>query len=109
MNAATTIELLGYVAAALTTISFVPQALQIVRTRNTEGISLGMYSILTAGIALWMAYGFAIGSAPVILANGITLVLATTILTLTVRSRRAARALTDHADRPLGAAGGTHG
>ncbi len=99
MNAATTIELLGYAAAALTTTSFVPQALRIVRTRNTEGISLGMYGILTAGIALWMAYGVAIGSAPVILANGITLVLATTILTLTVRSRRTARALPAAADR----------
>lgn len=98
MNA-TTMELLGYVAAALTTTSFVPQAIQTFRTRNTEGISLGMYSILTTGVALWVVYGAAIGSFPIIVANVITLGLATTILTLAVRSRRASRRPTDHADQ----------
>lgn len=55
MSAVTTIELLGYVVAAFTTTAFVPQAVQTFRTRNPEGVSLGMYSILTAGIALWVS------------------------------------------------------
>lgn len=96
-----TMELLGYGAAALTTTSFVPQAVHTFRTRNTEGISLGMYSILTTGIALWVAYGVAIGSAPMIVANAVTLVLATMILALAVRTRRAVLAPTDHAEPPL--------
>lgn len=88
MTVETVIELLGYGAATLTTASFVPQALQTFRTRNTEGISLGMYSMFTTGIALWVAYGLAIGSTPMIAANVITFVLAATILTLALRSRR---------------------
>ncbi len=84
-------ELLGYAAATLTTASFVPQAVQTFRTRNTEGISLGMYGMLVTGIALWVVYGLAIGSVPMVLANAITLVLASTIFALAVHSRHATR------------------
>jgi MtN3 and saliva related transmembrane protein len=91
MSAVPAMELLGYVAATLTTASFVPQALHTFRTRNTEGISLAMYSLFTTGIALWVVYGVAIDSAPMILANVITLVLAATILALALRSRGATR------------------
>ncbi len=89
MTTLTIAELLGFAAATLTTASFVPQAVRTFRTRNTEGISLGMYSMFTAGVSLWVVYGLAIGSVPVIAANVITLALASTILTLTARSRRA--------------------
>lgn len=68
-------------------MSFVPQAVQTFRTRNTEGISLPMYGMPVAGVALWVVYGLAIGSVPMVLANGITLVLASTIFVLAARSR----------------------
>ncbi len=71
---------LGYLAAALTTGSFVPQAWLTLRTRNVSGISLGMYSAFTAGVALWLAYGVSLGDWPIVVANAVTLVLATTIL-----------------------------
>jgi MtN3 and saliva related transmembrane protein len=73
---------LGYLAASLTTLSFVPQAWHTFRTRDVAGISLGMYSAFTAGVALWLAYGFALGAWPVIVANFITLALAASILAM---------------------------
>ena len=70
----------GYLAATLTTLSFVPQALLTLRTRQVQGISLAMYSLFTVGIALWLAYGWRLGEWPIIIANAVTLVLAATIL-----------------------------
>ncbi|WP_340692886.1 SemiSWEET transporter [Hyphomonas sp.] len=84
-------EFIGFLAAILTTVSFVPQAVQILRTRETGGISLIMYVLFTAGIAAWLAYGIMIASVPVILANLVTIVLAGTILTLKARAVMAAR------------------
>ena len=78
-------ELIGYLAASLTTCSFVPQALQTFRTRDVSGISLGMYSVFTAGVALWLVYGLALAAWPIVVANAITLVLAGTILGMKVR------------------------
>lgn len=94
-----TVELLGFAAAALTTASFAPQALHTFRTRNTQGISLGMYTLMTTGVALWLIYGFLIESTPMIVANAITLALAGTIWILTVTSRQAERRH-PHADPP---------
>ena len=71
---------LGYLAAALTTLSFVPQALLTLRTRDVRGISLGMYGAFTLGVALWLAYGLALAAWPIVVANAITLALAGTIL-----------------------------
>ena len=73
-------DTLGYLAAALTTGSFVPQALHTLRTRDVSGISLAMYGTFTAGVALWLAYGLALGEWPIVVANAITLALAATIL-----------------------------
>ena len=73
-------DLIGYLAAALTTCSFVPQALHTFRTRDVSGISLGMYSVFTVGIALWLVYGLALSAWPIVVANAITLLLAGTIL-----------------------------
>lgn len=78
-------ELIGYPAAFLTTVAFVPQAWKSWRTRDLSGISLPMYALFTLGVALWLAYGVAIGSAPVIVANGITLVLAAVVLALKLK------------------------
>jgi MtN3 and saliva related transmembrane protein len=73
-------DLLGYVAATLTTASFVPQAVLTLRTRDVSGISLAMYSAFTVGVALWLLYGWQLGEWPIVIANGITLMVATTIL-----------------------------
>lgn len=72
--------LLGYAAACLTTLSFIPQAIKTLRTGDTRGISLRMYALFTAGIALWGIYGLRTGDGPLIVANAITLVAAGLIL-----------------------------
>jgi MtN3 and saliva related transmembrane protein len=74
-------DLLGYVAATLTTAAFVPQAVLTLRTRDVSGISLSMYSAFTVGVALWLLYGWQLGEWPIVVANAITLMVATTILT----------------------------
>ncbi len=78
----------GSLAAALTTASFIPQAWLTFRTRDVSGISLGMYSMFTFGIALWLAYGLLIGAWPVIVANVITLALAASILAMKLGAGR---------------------
>lgn len=80
-------ELIGYPAAILTTAAFVPQAWQSWRTRDLSGISLPMYLLFTLGVACWLLYGLAIGSVPVVLANGITLCLAGMVLWLKLSAR----------------------
>ncbi|MFB9885544.1 SemiSWEET transporter [Balneatrix alpica] len=79
------LTLLGITAACMTTLAFIPQVLQIIRTRDTSSISLGMYLMFVVGIALWLTYGIALGDLPIILANTITLLLACTVLTLKLR------------------------
>ena len=78
-------EIIGLVAAACTTISFLPQALHAFRSRSTKDISLPMYLILTFGVALWFIYGLLIHSLPVILANAVTFMLAFSILSLKIK------------------------
>ena len=72
----------GYAAATLTTLSFVPQAWHTFQTRDVRGISLGMYSAFTLGVLLWLVYGVLLGAWPVIVANAITLALAACILVM---------------------------
>lgn len=78
-------ELLGYAAAFLTSVSFVPQAIMTIRSKNTSGISRGMYAMFTLGVALWLVYGIYLVSWPMIAANTVTLMLAATILALKLR------------------------
>lgn len=80
------VDLLGYAAAACTTLSFLPQVVRTLRTRDTSGISLWMYLVFCTGVALWLAYGIAIGDAPIIAANVVTLGLACTVLALKLRN-----------------------
>ncbi len=80
-------DLIGYLAAILTTCSFVPQAWLTFRTRDVSGISLGMYSVFTTGVALWLAYGVLLGAWPIVVANAITLALAVAILVMKLRFR----------------------
>ena len=65
-------EVIGSAAAILTTASFFPQAFHVLRTRDTQAISLAMYTLFTAGIALWGVYGLMTGQLPIIISNGIT-------------------------------------
>jgi MtN3 and saliva related transmembrane protein len=74
------VEILGFLAAILTTVAFFPQALRVVQTRDTRAISLSMYVAFTTGIAMWLGYGIALNSWPLILSNSIILPLAGTIL-----------------------------
>jgi MtN3 and saliva related transmembrane protein len=76
---------IGTIAATITTASFIPQAWQTFRTRNVSGISLGMYSFFTAGVALWLVYGILLGEWPIIIANLITTGLASMILVMKLR------------------------
>lgn len=78
-------EWAGYLAAAMTTLAFVPQAVKTIRTRDTRSISLGMYVVFTAGIAMWLVYGIALKSMPMILANIVTFLLSATILGLKLK------------------------
>lgn len=78
------LEWLGYIAATLTTGSFALQAWHTFRTRDVSGISLGMYSAFTLGVALWLAYGLVLRSWPITIANVVTLALAVSILAMKV-------------------------
>jgi MtN3 and saliva related transmembrane protein len=80
-----TVSLLGLVAGAFTTIAFLPQVIKTWRSRSAKDLSLGMFTIFTLGVAMWLAYGFLINDLPVILANVVTLVLASTLLFFKLR------------------------
>jgi len=78
-------DLIGYGAAILTTLAFIPQTLKSWRTRDLSGVSLSMYSLFTLGVGLWLVYGILLDSWPIILANLVTLTLAGTVLFLKIR------------------------
>lgn len=79
------IEILGLLAAVITTSGFVPQVYKISKEKSTKDISLVMYLIMSLGLSLWLIYGFSIKSLPVILANGITLILVLWIIVLKLK------------------------
>lgn len=80
-NAAT----IGYLAAALTTVSFVPQVVRVMRTRDTQAISLVSYVAFCTGVFLWLVYGLVLANMPIVIANGTTLALAIVILLYKIR------------------------
>jgi len=80
----TNIEILGFTSAFLTTFSFLPQAIQVIKTRETASLSLAMYSIFTLGVGFWLVYGIMKGDSAVIVANIITFILSATILSIKV-------------------------
>ncbi len=73
-------ELVGYFAATATTVSFIPQAIKVMRTRDTQSISLWMYVLFSFGVTMWLVYGILLNARPIILANSITLLFAVVIL-----------------------------
>lgn len=87
MGIFTSTDVVGSLAAGLTTVSFLPQAWLSFRTRDVSGVSLGMYSLFTTGIACWLAYGWLLRAWPIVVANSITLVLALVILAMKLRFR----------------------
>lgn len=82
-----TTDLIGYFAAFLTTLAFVPQAHHSWKTRDLSGISLPMYSLFSLGVMGWLIYGVMINSWPIIVANSITLVLACVVLYLKLKHK----------------------
>ena len=79
------VDIIGYLAACLTTFSFLVQAIKSWRTKDLSGISVGMYSMFASGVALWLVYGLAINSMPLIVTNALTLVFALSILVMKIR------------------------
>ena len=77
--------MIGFIAAILTTLSFVPQAWQIIKKKDPPGISLGMYAMFVVGVFLWLIHGWNIQDYAVIAANGVTLVLASIILAFKIK------------------------
>jgi MtN3 and saliva related transmembrane protein len=75
-----TIQLLGLFAGSLTTASFLPQVIKTWKSRSAKGLSLGMFSLFCLGVLLWLIYGLMVNDIPVIVANLITLILASTLL-----------------------------
>ena len=78
-------NIIGFAAACLTTFSFVPQAWHTFRTKDVSGISLGMYACFTLGVFLWLVYGLLMGAWPIVVANAVTLALASAILLMKLR------------------------
>lgn len=79
------IEIIGYLAAFFTTISFIPQVVKVVKEKQTRNISLQMYLIFSLGITFWLIYGILINSLPIILANSLTLTFAIIILSYKIK------------------------
>jgi MtN3 and saliva related transmembrane protein len=84
-NSMNTVSLLGLIAGSFTTIAFLPQVIKTWKSKSAKDLSLGMFSIFTLGVAMWLAYGILINDLPVIMANVVTLVLASTLLFFKLR------------------------
>ena len=81
------ITILGFAAAILTTASFLPQAIKTIRTKDTSGISLFMYSLFALGTLLWFLFGLFSNNMPVMIANAVTLLFACIILIYKIKYR----------------------
>ena len=88
MTAQILFELCGSVAAFCTTVSFLPQVIQVWRTKSADDISLATFTLMSFGVFMWLIYGIGIGSIPIMIANAITLVLAVSILVMKIKYGR---------------------
>jgi MtN3 and saliva related transmembrane protein len=79
------ITITGFIAAALTTGSFLPQAIKTIQTKDTSGISLFMYSLFALGTLLWLLFGLFSGNMPILVANTVTLIFACIILVYKIK------------------------
>ncbi len=82
------IDWIGYIAAIITTGSFIPQTVKTIKTRDTSGISFYMYFFFLIGIALWFVYGIMLDAWPIILANGLTMISSSIILFYKIRNMK---------------------
>jgi len=80
------IEIIGFLAASLTTVSFLPQALRVIRTQSTSDLSLLMYTLFIIGVSLWLVYGILLDNLVIIVANAITLVLSGTVYYVIIKN-----------------------
>lgn len=87
----TLVDFIGYTAAFLTSASFLPQAIMVIKTRNTKALSLTMYSMFTFGVTLWMIYGLASQDWPIVMSNALTLIFAVTILSIIISNMMSER------------------
>ena len=78
-------DIVGSIAATLTTIAFLPQAIQVIKTKSTRDISLVMYLVFTIGVAFWLTYGILLGAVPIIIGNIVTLILALIVLLMKLK------------------------
>jgi MtN3 and saliva related transmembrane protein len=83
-------EIIGYIAATATTLSFIPQAVKIISTRDTRSISLWMYLIFSFGLTFWLVYGVLKEAVPIILANVVTLLFNLIIIFYKLTEKRSA-------------------
>ena len=77
--------LIASIAAVCTTIAFLPQTIKTIKTKHTQDLSLGMYTIFAIGVFLWFLYGLLVKALPIILANGITLIFSVIIIILIIK------------------------
>lgn len=80
-------EMIGSIAATLTTVCFIPQAYKVIRYKQTRDLSAVMYVLYTVGVGFWLAYGLLLESRPMMVANSVTLILAATILAMKLKYR----------------------
>ncbi|QFI19810.1 hypothetical protein FR830_24540 (plasmid) [Klebsiella aerogenes] len=80
------VSTIGYLAACLTTLSFLPQTFKVITTKNTQGISGVMYVMFITGLLMWLIYGLLIGNAAVCIANFLTLVFALPVMVVKYRN-----------------------
>jgi MtN3 and saliva related transmembrane protein len=92
------VTLIGSLAALCSTVSFVPQAWKIIRTRDTSGLSARMYAVTVAGFSLWLAYGILLGEWPLIVTNAVCLALSAFILMMRILPQRKKEAIADLLD-----------
>jgi MtN3 and saliva related transmembrane protein len=92
------VTLIGSLAALCSTVSFVPQAWKIIRTRDTSGLSARMYAVTVAGFSLWLAYGILLGEWPLIVTNAVCLALSAFILMMRILPQRKKEAVADLLD-----------
>lgn len=81
-------EIIGFIAAILTTSSFIPQLVKVWKSKSSKGVSVSMYLVMLSGVFLWGVYGYLIGSKSVLIANAITALLQVAILFMILNSRK---------------------
>jgi MtN3 and saliva related transmembrane protein len=92
------LEYSGYIAAFCTSMSFLPQAIKVLKTKDTQSLSLLMYSVFTFGVAMWLTYGIVLVDWPMILANLVTLLFAGMILVMKIINYKKDKAMKPKAD-----------